>query len=206
MANTLPPVPIGEPADSFAWQQWYIALGNLYSGTGTIAWSLVSKTGSDLADLVIRNHASLQSIQGGIVGERYHLSVAQLALLTGVQTANTVFAGPSSGATAAPTYRALVPGDMVHSQTSKSVAGAVDVTLTTAESMATILQFTGIISANINVIVPTSVRQWTVFNNTTGAFTLTVKTTAGTGIVIATAKTAILYCDGTNVVRATADV
>lgn len=206
MAVTLPPVPLGEAADSFAWQQWYLALNNLYQGTGTVAWTLVDKTGSDLADLATRNHASLQGFQGGIAGERYHLTFAQLALLTGNQTANTVFAGPIAGAAAAPAYRPLIPDDMVHSQTSKSVAGAVDVTLTTAEAMSTILQFTGIITANINVVVPTSVRQWTIFNNTTGAFTLTTKTVAGTGVVIATAKRAILYCDGTNVVRATGDV
>ncbi len=89
---------------------------------------------------------------------------------------------------------------------SKSVAGGVDVTLNANEYSANILEFTGALTANINVIVPVTAKQWTVFNNTTGAFTLTVKTPAGTGIAIGQTKRAIVYADGTNVVRATADV
>jgi hypothetical protein len=45
-----------------------------------------------------------------------------------------------------------------------------------------------------------------IFNNTTGAYTVTVKTSAGTGIVVGQGKRAILLADGTNVVRITADV
>lgn len=84
----------------------------------------------------------------------------------------------------------------------KSVAGAVDVTLTSGEAAYNILNFTGAITASINVIVPTSVRQWYFYNNTSGAFTLTVKTAAGTGVAITQATRTILYCDGTNVVSA----
>lgn len=87
----------------------------------------------------------------------------------------------------------------------KSVAGGVAVNLTTEEARHQILEFSGAISANINVIVPALDRQWTIFNNTTGAFTLTVKTPSGTGIAVAQTKRAILYCDSTNVVRVTAD-
>lgn len=89
---------------------------------------------------------------------------------------------------------------------SKSVAGAVDVTLTDAEAGVDILELTGAITANINVISPHKVKQWTVFNNTTGAFTVTIKLATGTGIVIGTGKRAIVYGDGTNVVRVTADL
>jgi len=45
-----------------------------------------------------------------------------------------------------------------------------------------------------------------VFNNTTGAFTVAVKTAAGTGVVVPPGQRAVVYCDGTNVLRATADV
>ncbi len=85
MAIGLPPVPIGEPQGSFAWQQWYLQLQQFYTGTGTIAWDLVDKTGSDIADIATRAHASLQSIQGGIAGERYHLTAAELAYLQALQ-------------------------------------------------------------------------------------------------------------------------
>lgn len=83
---------------------------------------------------------------------------------------------------------------------SKSVAGAANVTLTAVEAGNGILEFTGAITANIAVIVPTSpTRLWVVKNNTTGAFTLTVKTSAGAGVVVATGKAEIVYTDGTNV-------
>jgi hypothetical protein len=84
----------------------------------------------------------------------------------------------------------------------KSVAGASDVTLTTVEATYIVQEYTGALTANINVIVPTAVGQFWVYNNTSGAYTLTVKTTAGTGIAVTQGNREILYCDGTNVVVA----
>ncbi|SRR5258706_16418594 len=88
---------------------------------------------------------------------------------------------------------------------SKSVAGGVSVNLSTDDTYSNIMEFTGVLTANINIIVATITKQFTVFNNTTGAFTVTIKTSSGTGIVVGQGKRAILYCDGTNVVRVTAD-
>jgi len=90
--------------------------------------------------------------------------------------------------------------------TSKSVTGA-DVTLTFTEAQATGLTTTGVLGAAHALIVPTIAGMtWDVFCNNTGAFATTFKTTAGTGIVVAQGKRARLMCDGTNVVRVTADV
>lgn len=55
-----------------------------------------------------------------------------------------------------------------------------------------------------NVIVPTNKKFYTVINENTGGFTLTVKTQAGTGIGMANGDIMILYCDGTNVRQITA--
>lgn len=82
----------------------------------------------------------------------------------------------------------------------KSVAGGSDVTLTSAEAGYDIQEYTGLLTANINVIVPTAVSRWWVYNNTSGAFTLTVKTAAGTGVAITQGTRQIIHCDGTNVV------
>ena len=82
-----------------------------------------------------------------------------------------------------------------------NVGGAADVTLTSAQAQNIIQQYTGVLTGNINVIVPNTVQLYYVFNNTSGAFTLTVKTAAGTGIQVAQGTHAILYCDGTNVVN-----
>jgi hypothetical protein len=65
-----------------------------------------------------------------------------------------------------------------------------------------VLRFHGALTANREVIVPTEARWWWVVNDTTGAYTVTLKTPgAGTGIAVAQGKTAPLRCDGTNVVR-----
>lgn len=84
---------------------------------------------------------------------------------------------------------------------SKSVAGGSNVTLTTAESRNTIILLTGVLAANINVIVPAAGRQWIIVNNTTGAFTVTVKTAAGSGVVVTQGGALQLYCDGSNVAQ-----
>lgn len=77
----------------------------------------------------------------------------------------------------------------------------IDVTLTAGEAGNAFLFFTGTLTGNVNVIVPTSQSHvWLIQNNCTGAFTVTVKTAAGTGVVVDQGIRYCLYCDGTNVV------
>jgi len=67
-----------------------------------------------------------------------------------------------------------------------------------------ILKLTGTITGNVNVIIPDSIEKtYTVQNSTTGAHTVTFKTTSGTGVTwTATDKgTKVLYSDGTNVLE-----
>ena len=90
--------------------------------------------------------------------------------------------------------------DAIAARLALSVAGSSDVTLTAAQSLHAYHEYTGTLTGNINVIVPATEKLFFIFNNTTGAFTLTVKTSAGTGILVPQATRAILYCDGTNVV------
>lgn len=92
---------------------------------------------------------------------------------------------------------------------SLSVAGAANVTLTTVQGLNKILKFTGALTGNIIVFIRVpagspagySARAFTVWNATTGAFTLTVKTTAGgsTGVAVTQTKTVNLFHDNTNV-------
>lgn len=85
----------------------------------------------------------------------------------------------------------------------KSVAGGANVTLDpVGEASAAIIDLSGALTASISVIVPASADQWIVANNTTGGFTVTVKTAAGTGIVVPQGSAMVLFCDGTNVVSA----
>lgn len=64
---------------------------------------------------------------------------------------------------------------------------------------------TGALTATRNVVVPLVRRRWTVRNTCTGG-SVQVIGASGTGVTIATLKTAIVECDGTNVLRLTADV
>jgi len=88
---------------------------------------------------------------------------------------------------------------------SKSVAGKADVALTAAEAKADVLNVTGALTGGINVIVPDTARSWTIHNQTSGAFTLTMKTAKGAGVPIAQGCRRALYCDGTDVLAATTD-
>ena len=81
-----------------------------------------------------------------------------------------------------------------------NVAGSSDVTETSAQAQNIIQQFTGTLTGNINVIVPNTVQLYYLYNNTSGSYTLTFKTAAGSGVVINQGSHTIVYCDGTNVV------
>jgi hypothetical protein len=84
--------------------------------------------------------------------------------------------------------------------TAISIPGTGNYTLSGTELNRIAYNFTGILTGNRTVTVPTTIQQYWVTNATTGAFTLTVKTLAGTGIAVQQGNAQILYCDGTNVV------
>jgi hypothetical protein len=78
-------------------------------------------------------------------------------------------------------------------------------TLTGSELNRIAYRFVGNITGDVDVIVPSTVQQYWVSNETDLAsdpFSVTIKTAAGTGIAILRNVRAILYCDGTNVLTA----
>ena len=79
-------------------------------------------------------------------------------------------------------------------------------TLTYEQAMCESMELTGALTALRDVVVPLVPRAWTVFANTSGGFGVRVIGASGTGITVADGKRAIVECDGTNVVRVTADV
>jgi len=75
---------------------------------------------------------------------------------------------------------------------------------------AKIMEFTDFgapLTANRDVILPNvSGYQWTVFNNVSGAFNLSFKVSGqAIGVDVAQGKRAIIYCNGTAIVRVTPD-
>lgn len=80
-----------------------------------------------------------------------------------------------------------------------------DVTVPNADGVAdsgknTIFITTGVLAANTNLILPTKERFFIITNNCTGAFTVTVKPTAGTGVIVTQGQSTLVYCDGTNII------
>ena len=82
--------------------------------------------------------------------------------------------------------------------TSKTLTSS-DVTLTNAEASKDIIVLSGTLTSNVNLIMPVFVKQWIVANNTSGAFTVTVKTASGTGGVVTQSTSRVFYGDGTNI-------
>ena len=114
----------------------------------------------------------------------------------------TVVTG-SASVTSYTDHRIAVPD--ITGRLAKAMTDA-NTTLTFAEVRNQILEFTGTLTAARNILLPLKPRQWTVFNNTAGGFGLQFIGASGTGITVAAGKRAIVYADGTNIVRATADV
>ena len=67
---------------------------------------------------------------------------------------------------------------------------------------ALVLNVTSAVSLTVTreLVVPTIQKQYIVQNNTTGSQSITVKTSAGTGITVPNGRKAHLYVDGTNVI------
>jgi hypothetical protein len=84
-----------------------------------------------------------------------------------------------------------------------NVAGSVDVVATAAQSRAgrdrSLIDLTGALTGNIAFVLPRLAGRYAIRNATSGAFTLTVRTPGGTGVVVATGALRDLVCDGIDI-------
>ena len=85
----------------------------------------------------------------------------------------------------------------------KAISGVVTVavtggavTLSNDQAKAAILEFTGALTSGSVVSLPARSKLWLIRNQTTGAFALTVKTSASPVLTIGQGKTALVFCDG----------
>ena len=143
----------------------------------------------------------IEATRAGVVSKNTTaFTPGQIPLYTAVTGTSTI--------TSWTEYRAWVQPTVVAGKLARVIASDANITLTWAESANDILQFTSSVSLTTtrNVVVPLAARQWTVYNGTTGAQSLQFIGASGTGITVANGKRAIIYADGTNVVRVTADV
>lgn len=94
---------------------------------------------------------------------------------------------------------------------SLSIAGTGSTTLTRAQAINTVFKFTGVLTGNRTILFPVSLgcsRRFTIWNATTGAFTLTIKTDTGgsAGPTVTQTKKVNLFHDGTDVLASSAEV
>lgn len=76
------------------------------------------------------------------------------------------------------------------------------VTLTPAQAVKRTMDVSGTLTSNLVIVVPAWRMEWVVTNNTTGAFTVTVKTAAGSGVVVPqNSSPTRVRGDGTNVTQ-----
>lgn len=83
-----------------------------------------------------------------------------------------------------------------------NIAGSGTYTLLGSELNRIAYRFTGTLTGNRTVIIPATVQQYWIDNQTTGAYTLTVRPSAGTGVNVAQGSRGIYYCDGVDLIDA----
>lgn len=77
-------------------------------------------------------------------------------------------------------------------------------TITATQAANTIQEYSGVLTSNQIIIVPSTVQLYAITNSTTGAYTLTVKTAVGgtASVAIGQGLTVVAVCDGSNVFNA----
>jgi len=82
------------------------------------------------------------------------------------------------------------------------VPGSGNFTLSGAQLNRVAYRFTGSLTGARTIIIPATVQQYWIDNRTTGSYTLTVKVSGTTGVIIATNERGIFYCDGSELLDA----
>lgn len=84
---------------------------------------------------------------------------------------------------------------------SKSVAGNTNVSLTATEANNMELNFTGLVTGNIDIDITlaSAPRAWLAINSTTGDYKLTLKGSGGSGVALPSGAAILVYSDGTNI-------
>ena len=171
------------------------------SGVGSITFPSSSTVGNNWFAIIRNNGTGILTLTPSGIDTIDGNATQQLQL-----TESLVIV--SNGSTGYNTYAYGRSNAFAYTQLVKSVTGAgATITLTSAEGSNTIQEYTGVLSQNTNVVLPSTVQLYSLQNVTTGAYTLTFKTAAigGTTITVNSGQTAFVICDGTNVFSTTSN-
>lgn len=82
----LDPVPPGQEGAPMYLQSWLVRTLQKISSLTAYDWPLINFTGSNITDIVNKDHNDLDNKQGGTTNEYYHLTSAQETKLNGIET------------------------------------------------------------------------------------------------------------------------
>ena len=109
----------------------------------------------------------------------------------------------SNGSTGFNTYAYGRSNSFAFTQLAQVVTGGT-LTLSSAQGSNIIQEYSGILTSNQIVVLPSTVQLYSLQNSTTGAFTLTFQTSGiGSTVTVGQGQTAFVVCDGTNVYSTT---
>ena len=176
------------------------ARANFYvweSGAGAITLPSAASVGNDWFVMLRNNGSGILTITpsgtdtiDGNSTQQLQLTESLVAVSNGSNGYNTFAYGRSN--------------TFAYTQLALSVTGGT-LTLTSSQAANTIQEYTGTLTSNQVVIVPSTVQVYIVSNNTSGSYTFTVKTVSSgaTTAIIPQNQTITLVCDGTNVYAGT---
>ena len=75
-------------------------------------------------------------------------------------------------------------------------------TLTASEASNVIQKYTGSLSGNVTIVIPSTVQVYYILNETTGAYTVTITTGSGSSAILTAGTQATLVCDSVNLFNA----
>ena len=111
----------------------------------------------------------------------------------------------SNGSTGFNTYAYGRSNSFAFTQLAQVVTGGT-LTLTAAQGANIIQEYSGALTSNQIVVLPSTVQLYSLQNGTTGAYTLTFKTAGiGSTVSVGQGQTAFVVCDGTNVYSTTSN-
>ena len=169
-----------------------IAIKGSATGTGTFEIAAPSVTTTE----VITLPSSTTTLVGTDTTQTLTNKTLTSPVITGTPTVPTATNGTATTQAASTAF----VQNQINGYTSVVLTGATfPLTLTTEQACAPVIRFSGALTENATVILPSTQRRlWVVTNETTGAFTLTIFGSAGTsGVAVAQGKRNLIWSIGT---------
>lgn len=166
------------------------------SGVGTITLPSASTVGNNWFVMIRNNGTGILTIVPSGTNTIDNNNSVQLQLAES-------FVVVSNGSTGYNTFGYGQSATFVFTQLSAVVTGGT-LTETVVQAANIIQEFTGALTSNQIVVLPSTVQFYTVTNSTTGPYSFTLKTSAvgGATVIVPQSSTMSVVCDGTNVFNA----